>query len=708
MVKAYLTTYALDVVYHGYASVRLATAALKSREIGMNMKTLGTDRSTVTSDASDATDLLDARPLILLVDDQPARLVTYEAILAALPVRTITTSSGNEALQQLLKQEFAAILLDVNMPDMDGFEVARLIRGHPRLERTPIIFVTGCEVSALDQLKGYEVGAIDYISVPIVPEILRSKVAVLVELHQRHRELQELNRALKDARAEVDSQYASKMAHQRQLYEAILSNTPDFAYVFDLNHRFAYANEGLLKMWGKTREEAIGKTCLELGYEPWHAAMHDREIDHIVATKKPIRGEVPFTGTFGRRDYDYVLVPVLGTDGEVVAVAGTTRDVTERKQTEATLRESDRRKDEFIAMLAHELRNPVAPIRNAGEILARLATDERQTALAGVLKRQTDQLSRLLDDLLEVARVTQGRITLKHETVAIQTCVQMAVEAVEPMIKERHLRLSVTRQGLSIFVDADKVRLTQCIVNLLTNAAKFTPANGDISINSRIEDYQAVIEVRDTGLGISAELLPKVFDLFVQGERSLDRSEGGLGIGLSVCKQLIEMHGGHVTASSEGVSHGSTFVIHLPLAREDGAPRESPTEAGSAKRRILVVDDNKDAADSLAALLEIEGHEVTAVYTPEAGLEEVERLKPDLVLLDIGLPRITGYEVAQRIKAAHPLMSVVALSGYGRPEDKQRSADAGFDAHLVKPVDFSDLRQLMIRHSSTDYRADKL
>ena len=672
------------------------------------MKTLGTDRSTVTSDASDATDLLDARPLILLVDDQPARLVTYEAILAALPVRTITTSSGNEALQQLLKQEFAAILLDVNMPDMDGFEVARLIRGHPRLERTPIIFVTGFEVSALDQLKGYEVGAIDYISVPIVPEILRSKVAVLVELHQRHRELQELNRALKDARAEVDSQYANKMAHQRQLYEAILSNTPDFAYVFDLNHRFAYANEGLLKMWGKTREEAIGKTCLELGYEPWHAAMHDREIDHIVATKKPIRGEVPFTGTFGRRDYDYVLVPVLGTDDEVVAVAGTTRDVTERKQTEATLRESDRRKDEFIAMLAHELRNPVAPIRNAGEILARLATDERQAALAGVLKRQTDQLSRLLDDLLEVARVTQGRIALKRESVAIQACVQMAVEAVEPMIKERHLRLSVTRQGLSIFVDADKVRLTQCIVNLLTNAAKFTPASGDISINSRIEDYQAVIEVRDTGLGISAELLPKVFDLFVQGERSLDRSEGGLGIGLSVCKQLIEMHGGHVTASSEGVSHGSTFAIHLPLAREDGAPRESPTEAGSAKRRILVVDDNKDAADSLAALLEIEGHEVTAVYTPEAGLEEVERLKPDLVLLDIGLPRITGYEVAQRIKAAHPLMSVVALSGYGRPEDKQRSADAGFDAHLVKPVDFDDLRQLMNRHPSTDYRADKL
>jgi PAS domain S-box-containing protein len=313
----------------------------------MKIETSVTDHPQKTSDGTGVSDLIDARPRILLIDDQPARLVTYEAILASLPVRTVCTSSGNEGLQQLLKQDFAAILLDVNMPDMDGFEVARLIRGHPRLERTPIVFVTGTEVSALDQLKGYEVGAIDYISVPIIPEILRSKVAVLVELYLRHRELAELNRQLKDARAELDSRYATDIAHQRQLYEAILSNTPDLAYVFDLNHRFTYANEGLLKMWGKTREEAIGKTCLELGYEPWHAEMHDREIDQIVATKKPIRGEVPFTGTFGRRDYDYLLVPVFGPEGEVVAVAGTTRDITERKQMEEALLESDHRKDEF-------------------------------------------------------------------------------------------------------------------------------------------------------------------------------------------------------------------------------------------------------------------------------------------------------------------------------------------------------------------------
>ena len=656
------------------------------------METSVTAKPSPNASGSGVPDLVDGRSRILLVDDQPARLLTYEAILAGLEVRTVKTSSGDEALQQLLKQDFAAILLDVNMPGMNGFEVARLIRGHPRLERTPIIFVTGAEVSVLDQLKGYEVGAIDYISVPIVPEILRSKIAVLVELHQRHRELQEVNRALKDARAEVE------MAHERQLYEAILANTPDLAYLFDLKHRFVYANEGLLKMWGKTREEAIGKTCLELGYEPWHAALHDREIDQIIATKKPIRGEVPFAGTFGRRDYDYLLVPVLGADGEVAAVAGITRDITERKQMETALRESDRRKDEFIAMLAHELRNPVAPIRNAGEILFQLATDERQVALAGVLKRQTEQLSRLLDDLLEVARVTQGRIELRREIVAIQACVQMAVEAVEPMIKERHQRLTVTREGLSIFVDADKVRLTQCIANLLTNAAKFTPANGDICVNSRVEDGHAIIEVSDTGIGIAADLLPLLFDLFVQGQRSLDRSEGGLGIGLSVCKRLIEMHGGHVTGSSDGAGHGSTFAIHLPLAKEDKAAfRETTQQASEAKQRILVIDDNKDAADSLAALLEIDGHQVKAVYTAEAGLEEVDLHKPDLVFLDIGLPRISGYEVVRYIKAKHPSIYVSAVSGYGRPEDRQRAVDAGFDAHLVKPVDFDVLRQLMNR-----------
>jgi len=231
----------------------------------------------------------------------------------------------------------------------------------------------------------------------------------------------------------------------------------------------------------------------------------------------------------------------------------------------------------------------------------------------------------------------------------------------------------------------------------LTNAAKFTPSGGDISVTSRIEDGQAIIEVRDSGVGIAPDLLPRLFDLFVQGQRSLDRSEGGLGIGLSVCKQLIEMHGGHVVAASDGVGHGATFTIYLPIAMEEAAPGELTSDARNACRRVLVVDDNKDAADSLAALLNMEGHQVKAVYTAESGIEEVDLLQPDLIFLDIGLPRISGYEVVARIKAAHPLICVVALSGYGRPEDKERAVAAGFDAHLVKPVDFDVLRQLMNR-----------
>jgi PAS domain S-box-containing protein len=516
-------------------------------------------------------------------------------------------------------------------------------------------------------------------------------------LYQRHRELEELNRALNEARSELDTRFASEMAHQKQLYEAILTNTPDLAYVFGPDHRFIYANEGLLKMLGKDRKEAIGKTCLELGYPPWHAEMHDREIDQIIATKLPIRGEVTFTGTLGRRDYDYLLVPVLGAEENVVAVAGTTRDITERKQMESALREADLRKDEFIAMLAHELRNPVAPIRNAAEILSRMTTDERVIGIADVLKRQTGQLSRLLDDLLEVARITQGRIELKPEPVAVQVCVQMAVEAVETMIKERHQRLNVTHDGLSIFVNADKARLTQCIANLLTNAAKFTPTRGDIAVNARVEGDHAAIEVADTGIGISADLLPRIFELFVQGERGLDRSEGGLGIGLSVVKQLIEMHGGRVACSSDGAGHGATFAIYLPLAVQETISQKLSADKNVAKLRILVVDDNSDAANSMASLLEFDGHLVRAVYSAEDGLAETVQFKPDLILLDIGLPRISGYEVVQRIKAENPDIHVVALSGYGRAEDREQAIAAGFDAHLVKPVDFDVLRELLNR-----------
>jgi len=358
------------------------------------------------------------------------------------------------------------------------------------------------------------------------------------------------------------------LAHQRRLYEAILTNTPDFAYVFDLQHRFVYANEGLLKAWGRSWTEAIGKTCLELGYQAWHAQMHDREIERVIATRQPVRGEVPFEGTQGRRIYDYLFVPVLGASDEVVAVAGTTRDVTES-------READRRKDEFLAMLAHELRNPLAPISNAIHILKRDRSGNplHQEAHA-IIARQTAQLTRLVNDLLEVSRITTGRIQLRREWVQLGIVVDSAVQSVRSLVEQQSHSLTVSQPDGVVWMHADAARLEQVLVNLLNNAAKYTLPHGHINLAVELDGEHACIGVRDTGIGIEPQLLPRVFELFTQAERSLERSCGGLGVGLSLVKSLVEMHGGEVRARSE-VGKGSEFIVRLPASRAAPA-REVP------------------------------------------------------------------------------------------------------------------------------------
>jgi PAS domain S-box-containing protein len=351
------------------------------------------------------------------------------------------------------------------------------------------------------------------------------------------------------------------LAHQRRLYEAILTNTPDLAYVFDLQHRFIYANEGLLKTWGKSLEETVGRTCLELGYEPWHARMHDHEIDQVVATGKPVRGEVPFVGTQGRRFYDYLFVPVFGAEGRVVAVAGTTRDVTE-------IRDADRRKDEFLAMLAHELRNPLAPITGAIALLRREqgGTPLRQEACA-IIGRQTAQLTRLVDDLLDVARITTGRIQLRREWVQLADIVDSAVQSVRALVEQQAHELVVTLPEDAVWLRADAARVQQVLVNLLNNAAKYTPRGGRIELDVAWNGEIAVLTVRDNGVGIEPQLLPRIFERFTQAERSLHRSSGGLGLGLSLVRDLVTLHGGQVQARSE-LGKGSEFVVQLPASRE--------------------------------------------------------------------------------------------------------------------------------------------
>jgi signal transduction histidine kinase len=365
------------------------------------------------------------------------------------------------------------------------------------------------------------------------------------------------------------------------------------------------------------------------------------------------------------------------------------------KHVSDALQDANRRKDEFLAMLAHELRNPLAPIRNASEVLTRTIEDRESRETLAVIKRQVAQLSRLVDDLLDVSRITEGRIELRRAPITISAILAQARESVEPLLHEKQHTLSVEEESEALYVQGDHARLVQSVTNVLTNAAKYTDAGGSIRLSARRADENVVIAVSDNGIGISPELLPRLFDLFVQGARSLDRSEGGLGIGLSVVKRLVEMHGGQITAQSRGPQQGSTFEIRLPLiAPPHAAASQRPAPPVSGKR-ILVVDDNQDAADTLAELFGLDGHSTEVAYTGREAIARATATRPDVVLLDVGLPDMTGFEVASRLRSILKSTQLVAVTGYGQSEDVRRASSAGFDAHVIKPVDFERLAQII-------------
>jgi len=486
-----------------------------------------------------------------------------------------------------------------------------------------------------------------------------------------------------------------EFADQRRMYEAILTNTPDLAYVWNLEHRFIYANEGLLRMWGRTWDEAIGKNCLELGYEPWHAAMHDREIEQVIATRKPVRGEVPFNGSFGRRFYDYLLVPVIGASGEVEAVAGTTRDVTEHKQLESSLIDADRRKDEFLATLAHELRNPLAPIRNSVQLLKTSSPSEDTVRMArGIIERQVNHMVRLVDDLMDVSRITVGQVNLRNERVPLRRVLDDALEAAQPAIEAGKHRLQVDIPDAVVQIEGDGTRLSQVFQNLLDNAAKYTPPGGTITLRAKQVGDQIQVSVRDTGIGIASDMHPRVFELFSRVHQDDRIKTSGLGIGLSLAKKLVELHLGRIEVRSDGPGTGSEFIVTLPTVTVAQVPKPSGESAGAraksgSRRRVLVVDDNRDAAESLGMLLEMENCSVSVAFDGIQALEALETFKPDIGLLDIGMPGMDGYELARRIRETVRGREVVlvALTGWGQAEDKKRAMEAGFNEHLTKPVD---------------------
>jgi two-component system, sensor histidine kinase len=369
---------------------------------------------------------------------------------------------------------------------------------------------------------------------------------------------------------------------------------------------------------------------------------------------------------------------------------------------ELKLRETDRRKDEFLAMLAHELRNPLAPIRTAADSLPRLVErgDPRAEATLGVVRRQVQQLTRLVDDLLDVSRITQDRIEIQRSPVDLAAVVRQALESVDPQVNDkRHSVRTAVASGL--YVEGDSARLVQCVSNIITNAVKYTDAGGEINVTLAAEGGRAVVTISDNGVGIPAELLPRVFELFVQNDRSLDRSQGGLGIGLSVVRRLIEMQGGTVSASSPGAGRGSTFWISLPTISPPNDAQPVKPGTISTPLRVLIVDDNKDAAESLSTLLSLDGHTVRTVYEGQAAIEAASSFDADAILLDIGLPSMDGYEVARRLRAAGNDSTLVALTGYGQKDDIKRALNAGFNAHLTKPVELSKLEELLLSFTSS-------
>jgi signal transduction histidine kinase len=551
---------------------------------------------------------------ILVVDDRPENLTVVRVALRELDYRLVEAQSGREALRRLLEQDFALILLDVQMPGMNGFETARLIRARERSKHVPIIFITAFGPEEAEVLEAYELGAVDFLMKPIQPQILRAKASVFVELERR---TDQVRRQAQLIRAHVLQERESALAEQRSRLES-----------------------DALKQ--RLEEQRI------------HAA----ELESL-----------------NRR-----------------------------------LAEDDRRKDEFIALLGHELRNPLAPLVTGLELLA---SAEAEVALKtrAVMKRQIEHLIRLVDDLLDMSRVSRGKIELRRAPVRAADVLEQALALSRPLIEERGHVLKVERGAFDASVDGDEVRLTQVLANLLNNAARYTEPGGTIEVCCEARNAGVEFTVKDNGRGISAQLLPRVFDLFMQAREG----GGGLGIGLTLVKQLVHMHGGRVMAKSAGLGLGSEFGVWLPaklrgsdeLADSCEEPAEAvpSTEPDRQKRPTLavaLVEDNDDVRVLMGELLSSWGHTVSQASSGEVGVNLILKECPDIAFIDIGLPDIDGYELARRVRArlgSRPLQ-LVALSGFGQRCDRERALVAGFDHHLAKPASPADLQKLLAEASA--------
>jgi PAS domain S-box-containing protein len=486
-------------------------------------------------------------------------------------------------------------------------------------------------------------------------------------------------------------------------YRDLVENANDIIYTHDLAGRLTSWNRAGERITGYKADEILGKNIAML-VAPDHLERARRMIAHKVAEGGRTAYELELLTSAGRRLTVEISSRLARQPGKPTYVQGMARDITGRKRAEEALKEADRKKDEFLAMLAHELRNPLAPIRNALQILSM----EKETStvvreMREMMERQVQQVVRLVDDLFDVSRIARGTLELRRERVDVLSVVATALETSRPFIQSRKQQLTVQLPNESIFVHADKARLAQVLANLLNNSARYTPEGGEVVLAVVKENGQAAITVRDNGIGIPRELLAHVFDMFTQVNKSHAGAQGGLGIGLTLVRNLVEMHGGRVEATSAGAGQGCEFAVRLPLLESPvapGASNELPllaTASPTRKHRVLVVDDNIDAAESLGHMLRLQGHEVNTAHDGPAALELAASFAPDVVLLDIGLPGMDGFEVARRLRQLVGLEQVllIAQTGWGQEEDRQRSREAGIDHHLLKPLNLTTLQKLL-------------
>jgi two-component system, sensor histidine kinase len=544
---------------------------------------------------------------ILVVDDVPANITAIEAALAPLGRRLVTARSGGEALARLLEEDFALILLDVQMPTMDGFETAKLIRARDRSRRIPIIFVTAHHREEDDVMRAYQLGAVDFLFKPIHAEVLRAKAQVFVELQDRNHEL-----ALKAEELRI----AQIREHERSL---------------------------------DAQRKRLEAEALQREMEQQRRAAEE-----------------------------------LSRLNEQLAIA-------------------DRRKDEFLAILAHELRNPLAPIQTSLELVRRNPDRAVPVRVLEILERQVRHVTRLVDDLLDISRITAGKIELRKEPLKLSDIIEQAVVSARPLVDAKRHTLVVRHPGDDSVVLGDPVRLVQVVSNLLNNAAKYTQPGGQIDLDWGHDEHGVYVRISDNGRGIAPELIGRVFDMFVQ-ERAGTDGAGGLGLGLALVRRLAELHGGSVAAESGGHGKGATFEIRLPRTEATSpdkvTSRSLPLiapQAAARPLRAVVIDDNPDLRELIADLLTSYGHVVTTADDGLAGLALIREHKPDVALVDIGLPGLDGYGLAQKVRSELPDLQVrlVAMTGYGQDHDRARALEAGFDVHIVKPATAATILQAL-------------